>query len=106
MAAKLHYRRASPEDLELILSLMEEFYAEDKIAFDLERARRSVAELLARPELGSVLLLGELGMPGGHGILVLILSFTLEHGGLFVLLDELYLQPSRLAPLNQRFLNG
>ncbi len=94
MNSQLNYHPANPDDLELILSLMQEFYAEDQIAFDIGRARRSVAELLARPELGSILLLSEQGTPDGHGILVLILSFTLEHGGLFVLLDELYLQPS------------
>lgn len=97
MKSRLHHRPATPADLDPLLAMMQAFYAEDGIEFDAGRARRAVETLLRRPELGAILLLDDpdsTDQPGAHGFMVLVHGFTLEHGGLFVLLDELYLQPA------------
>jgi len=90
-------RPATEEDGETVIALMRELYAEDDIAFVEERARRSIHELIRKPEHGVILLFSrvESGVeqePCGYAVLTL--GFTLEHGGSFVLLDELYLQKS------------
>lgn len=105
---RLEARRATLEETERILDLMQAFYSEDKIAFHKERARKSVRELLSKPQYGAILLLTEAGTTDAGeqeqalGFMVLTLCFTLEHGGIYVLLDELYLQePLRGRGLGQ-----
>ena len=84
---------ATPEDEALVLRLMSEFYREDKIAFHEERIRAGLAQAFADPRLGRVFLLKR---PGGGkddalGYMVCTFCFSLEYGGRFLLLDELYL---------------
>ena len=92
---RFNAKPATEEDGETVIALMRELYAEDGIAFVEERARRSMQELIRKPEYGVILLFSrvESGVeqrPCGYAVLTL--GFTLEHGGRFALLDELYLQ--------------
>ena len=49
--APLDFRLATRADEELLIALMREFYAEDKIDFDDARVRRGVDALLADPAI-------------------------------------------------------
>ncbi len=88
--APLDFRVATVADTEQVVALMREFYAEDQLVFDEARVRRALSALLTDPRNGEVLLwLNEAGEVVGHAALAM--GFSLEQGGHFVLLDELYL---------------
>lgn len=89
----LSWRPASLADAPAVLGLMEDFYAEEGIAFDGRTQGRALDVLLARPELGAVHLLRAAGADDALGHLVLTSGHSLEFGGAFLLLDELYLRP-------------
>jgi len=90
--AALDFRVATPADATLLIALMRDFYAEDRIAFDEPRVRAGVDAVLADPRNGEVLLwLDEAGEVAGHAVIAM--GFSLEQGGHFALLDELYLAP-------------
>jgi len=84
-------RLATPPDLEAVLALHRDFFAEDGYAFDGEESRRNLARLLAEPGLGRVFVLEEGGKLAGY--LVLTFGFSLEFGGRDALVDELYVAP-------------
>ncbi len=88
--APLDFRLATVADTELLLGLMRAFYAEDKLDFDAARVAPALAALLEDPRNGEVLLwLSEDGSVVGYAALAM--GFSLEQGGHFALLDELYL---------------
>ena len=84
-------RPAHPADTGTILALMRAFYIEEHLVFDETAARRAVAELLSRPEWGTILVFEAAGRVVGHATLTF--GFSLEFHGRYVLLDELYLIP-------------
>ena len=91
----LDWRPATLADAAAILDLMQAFYAEEHIPFDGSVQGRALDALLVDPSLGSVLLLRDTApdaTPLGH--LVLTRGHSLEFGGPFLLLDELYLAPA------------
>lgn len=81
---------ATPDDAELLIALMREFYAVEHLAFDEPRARDAAQQILRHRAHGVVQLMraGEQSL----GYLVLTFGFSLEFGGRFALLDELYLR--------------
>ncbi len=83
---------ATREDISIILALMREFYAEEGLIYREDLFSRALAELLSDESLGTVFLLREGSCT--HGYCVGSFGFSLEFGGRFVLLDELYLTPS------------
>lgn len=106
----------SPSDEEMVLEMIQAFYAEEQIVFVEERARRAVRQLTRQPECGAVLLFtlpkpaGGCGCGGNGdggepccdteviaGYAVATIGFTLEHGGRLVLLDEFYLRRFTVA---------
>lgn len=97
--AALAWRPATLTDAPAVLELMQAFYAEEHLAFDGRVQGRALDVLLADPALGSVFILCPTAGPGGDappppvGHLVLTRGHSLEFGGLFLLLDELYLAP-------------
>ncbi len=84
-------RLATASDLEAVLALHRDFFAEDGYAFAEEESRRNLARLLAEPGLGRVFVLEEGGRVAGY--LVLTFGFSLEFGGRDALVDELYVAP-------------
>jgi ribosomal protein S18 acetylase RimI-like enzyme len=93
----LAWRPATLADGPAILNLMQAFYAEEAIAFDGPAQGRALDALLSDPSLGNVFLLRAEGAPKDAaplGHLVLTRGHSLEFGGRFLLLDELYLAPS------------
>ncbi|WP_081721951.1 GNAT family N-acetyltransferase [Geminisphaera colitermitum] len=110
-ALQMRVATPSPSDEEMVLEMIQAFYAEEQIVFVEERARRAVRQLTRQPECGAVLLFtlpkpaGGCGCGGNGdggepccdteviaGYAVATIGFTLEHGGRLVLLDEFYLR--------------
>jgi len=94
----LQSRPATAADLETVLGLMRDFYAEDHLVFDELIARRALHDLFAHPSLGTITLLLHPSATGDEASIVghftLTYGFSLEFHGRFALLDELYLIPS------------
>ena len=89
----LRYRLATPEDFPAILAMLRAFYAEDRIDYDAALVEPGLRALLAEPAHGAVLLL-QSGEVAQAGYVSLGWCFSVEQGGRFVLLDELYLTPA------------
>jgi ribosomal protein S18 acetylase RimI-like enzyme len=83
-------RTAVPGDLEVVLDLIRGLYATDHIELVEERARRSLAGLLADPSLGEVWLIESRSQVIGYAVLTL--GYSLEFGGRFWVLDEFFLR--------------
>ena len=84
-------RPATPSDLEAVLALHRDFFAEDGYPLHEEESRTNLARLLAEPGLGRVFVIDEDGRAVGY--LVLTFGFSLEFGGRDGLVDELYVAP-------------
>jgi ribosomal protein S18 acetylase RimI-like enzyme len=84
-------RPATLLDLEAVLALHRDFFAEDGYPFREEESRANLARLLAEPGLGRVFAMDEDGTVAGY--LVLTFGFSLEFGGRDALVDELYVSP-------------
>jgi ribosomal protein S18 acetylase RimI-like enzyme len=84
-------RLATHADIERLLALMAEFYAESGYHLDIARAAVAFEALLSEERLGRVWLL-EAG-PVAAGYLVLTLGFSMEYGGLDAFVDDLYVRP-------------
>ena len=90
------WRQATLNDGPEILAWMGDFYAEERLEFDGATQGRALDALLADPALGAVFLLGADGEDGeAAGYVVLTRGHSLEFGGRFYLLDELYVSPER-----------
>lgn len=89
----LQWRLATPADHDLLAGMMQAFYAEDQIVFEADAVRAGLRELLADQRNGEALLwLDEQGNVAGYAVMAM--GFSLEQGGAFALLDELYLGPA------------
>jgi GrpB-like predicted nucleotidyltransferase (UPF0157 family)/ribosomal protein S18 acetylase RimI-like enzyme len=85
-------RLATPADVDLVLSLMQEYYAHDHLAFDREQAGDALRALIAGPVLGEVWLVELAGQTIGY--VALTFGFSLECGGRDAFIDELFLRAS------------
>ena len=70
--------------------MMAQLYAHGEPAFDPERARRATQALIGEPEFGGVWLIDVGGATAGY--IVIVLGYSLEFGGRFGLLDELFVE--------------
>ena len=87
VSAALAARPATEADLPALLLMMRSFCAEDRIPFDAARVETAAAALIDDDAHGTILLLGD---AADAGYLVLTRNFSLEQGGAYVLLDELF----------------
>jgi len=85
-------RLAQLADLEAVLALHRDFFAEDHYNFREEETRANLTLLLSDPSLGRVFVLEEGGVPTGY--LVLTFGFSLEFSGRNAVVDELYVAPA------------
>jgi len=85
-------RRATPNDISLLVGLMAEFYAEGGYDLDQTRAQEAFAAILADERLGRVWMIESQHQDVGH--LVLTLKYAMEYGGLIACLDDLYVKPA------------
>jgi GNAT superfamily N-acetyltransferase len=87
------------------LGWMRRFYAEEGLEYREERARAPLLELIGHPEFGRWWFLEADGRTVGY--VVMTLSYSLEFGGRFALLDELYVEQEwRGRGIGRRALKG
>ncbi len=86
-------REAGPRDIDVVLPMVEKLYAHETLGFSRDRHRRALEHLLAHPEYGSVWLIEADGELAGY--FVITLCYSLEFGGRFALLDELFVEEGR-----------
>ncbi len=86
---------ATATDADLLLELMAEYYACDGLHFNPVLARGALVELLADERLGRAWLIrdDQAGPASVVGYIFLTFGFSLEFGGRFGLVDELYVRP-------------
>jgi GNAT superfamily N-acetyltransferase len=90
-AMEIELRRAGADDRDLLLALIRGLYECEHIPFDEARAARGLGGLLADPALGGVWVVERAdGAPIGYAVLTL--GYSLEFGGRFALLDELFIR--------------
>lgn len=80
---------ATISDCESIAALMSEYYAYDHLRFDPDVARTALQNLLARKDYGTVWTVRVAGETVGY--LVCTYGYSLEFGGRYALIDELYI---------------
>jgi diamine N-acetyltransferase len=81
---------AVENDLDILLSLMRQYYAFDGHAFELSRARPALLALLRDSSLGRVWLIRDRGTVAGY--VVLAFGYSLEYVGRDAFIDELFLK--------------
>jgi ribosomal protein S18 acetylase RimI-like enzyme len=86
------FRLAIPDDAELLLEFMREYYAFDGHAFDEAHARAALLTFLREPAYGRAWLVLDGAMPVGY--IVLTFGFSLEYLGRDAFIDEFYLRES------------
>jgi len=74
------------------VALIRRLYEHEGIAFETARTRAALDELLAEPALGMIWLLRFDGETAGY--MAITVGYSLEFGGRFGLLDELYVEDS------------
>ena len=84
-------RRATPDDIPLLVGLMAEFYAEGGYELNPVRAAEAFAAILADERLGYVWIIRAEHQDVGH--IVLTLRYAMEYGGLIACLDDLFVRP-------------
>lgn len=88
----IRFRPAVTADLAVLLPIVREFHAHESIAWNPVRVQRALEALLADADIGRLVLIEREG--GLAGYLVVGFCFSLEFGGRYGLLDELYVRPS------------
>ena len=86
----MEIRRASLTEIEEVLTLMREFYPLERLTLNETLAAKGLRWVLADAAHGAVFLLWVDGRPEGY--CVLTAGVSLEFGGPYLLLDELYLR--------------
>jgi len=84
------FRLAAESDADVLLTLMEEYYAFDGHGFDREQARVALTDLLRNASLGAAWLILDATVPVGY--IVLCHGYSLEWLGRDAFVDELYLR--------------
>ena len=84
-------RLATLTDVDVLVRLMRQFYAEANFTLSEARALRAFESLLDDSRLGQVWMIEEDGHPAGF--VVLTVSFSMEYGGLRGFVDDFYVTP-------------
>jgi ribosomal protein S18 acetylase RimI-like enzyme len=84
-------RRALPKDLEALLPMVRDFHDHEEVELDDASRRRVVAEVLTDPGLGGILVAE--GVLGLQGYCAVLFGTSIEFGGRYAFLDELYVDP-------------
>ena len=85
------FRPGTAGDIDALVPVVRDFHTDEGIAWNEASLRTALADLLAHPHHGRLLLVERDGVLAGY--LVIGFCFSLEFGGRFGLLDELYLLP-------------
>jgi GNAT superfamily N-acetyltransferase len=84
----LDYQRLTRDRIEEALAMMRRFYTEERLEFHEDRARPGLEELISGADRGGWWFILADGKVAGY--FVLTISFSLEFGGRFALLDEFF----------------
>lgn len=84
-------RRATMEDIEALVGLMKEFYAEAGFSLPESAAARTFEALITHPDQGRVYVMRVDGAPAGFGVLTV--AFSMEYGGLRGFVDDFFVAP-------------
>ena len=84
-------RLATLTDVDVLVSLMRQFYAEESFTLSERAASRAFEALLDDSRLGQVWMIEEDGHPAGF--VVLTVGFSMEYGGLRGFIDDFYVAP-------------
>ena len=76
------------DDVSRVVDMMAQLYAQGASPFDAARARQATERLLGEPEFGGVWMIDLDGTLAGY--IAVLLGYSLEFGGRFGLLDELF----------------
>lgn len=87
------FRPASRPDIDVLVPVVRQFYADEGIPWDEAMLREALDALLSDPANGRLLLIERDGALAGY--IVIGFCFSLEFGGRYGLLDELYVLPSQ-----------
>ena len=79
-------------DVEALVALMHDFYAEAGFALDTLWAKNSFCDVISNYNLGCIWLAMLNNDPVGHAVLTV--RHTMEHGALSGYIDDLYVRPS------------
>jgi ribosomal protein S18 acetylase RimI-like enzyme len=94
------WERAAPADGALLLEMVREFYAHERLRFRPGRTDAALAAILADERFGRVWIARSGGAAAGY--LVMTLGFSLEFGGRDAFVDELWIrEPFRGAGLGR-----
>jgi ribosomal protein S18 acetylase RimI-like enzyme len=77
-------------DLDQVLPLMAQLYAHDAVAWNEDRARQAINDLIAAPDFGGIWLIQANGATVGY--MVLTIGYSLEFHGRYALLDEFFVE--------------
>ncbi len=83
-------RRAAAADIDVLVDLMREFYAEADFPLDAAWAADAFSTLIADPALGAVWIISADDAPIGH--VVLTVRYAMEFGGLSGYIDDLFVR--------------
>ena len=85
-------RAATLGDLDALLPLLQDFYAEDRHPFEAGAVRAALEGLIREPVFGRAFLIEDGGALAGY--LVVTFGYSLEFRGRDAFLDELYVAPA------------
>lgn len=83
------YKPIAHHDIEILVAMMEDFYAIDGYPIDVARSKKLFSEFIDNENLGKAWLILDENEPVGYVILTFVFSF--EYGGKIAFIDELYL---------------
>lgn len=84
----LSLRPAIPADLEMLIAMSHQKYADEGHPFDEANTRRAAPTFLADPTIGFIWFVEDAGQPIGY--LAIAFGYSLEYGGRDAFLDEVY----------------
>ena len=100
----MEIKLATPDQRDIIIEMINELWTYDEVAADRDNINRAVDLAFSQPNLAEIHLLYEGDKVAGYFILVP--SFGIEYGGLYVTLDELFVrEPFRRRGLGRQIIN-
>ena len=90
MTPRQPMRQASADDLNRLLDLMADFYAESAYVLDRARAEEAFTALLSDPRLGRVWFIEQGSDDVGYVVVTFV--FAMEYGGLTAVVDDFYIE--------------
>jgi GNAT superfamily N-acetyltransferase len=100
----MEIKLATPDQRETIIEMINELWTYDDVATERDNISRAVDLIFSQPGLAEIHLLYEGDKVAGYFILVP--GFSIEYGGLYVTLDELFVrEPFRRRGLGRQIIN-